>query len=98
MLTITAIPNNGKITAATSTPGATTTTPITNDKLADDPKLGIQDQREVLTAVELGKILRIHPVTVRLKAAAGEIPGRQLGCAQHGRVLTGASPVVSWSQ
>lgn len=66
-------------TAATSTPDGMTMTPGANDHLADDPYLGIQDQREVLTAVELGKILRIHPVTVRLKAASGEIPGRQLG-------------------
>jgi excisionase family DNA binding protein len=32
-----------------------------------------------LTSVELGVILRIHPVIVRLKAAAGVIPGRQIG-------------------
>ena len=37
------------------------------------------EQHEVLNAEEVGKILRIHPVTVRLKAAAGIIPGRQLG-------------------
>lgn len=36
-------------------------------------------QHEVLTADEVGKILKIHPVTVRLKAAAGVIPGRQIG-------------------
>ena len=48
-------------------PDATTTTPSENE------------QHEVLNAEEVGKILRIHPVTVRLKAAAGIIPGRQLG-------------------
>ena len=62
-----------------ATSEGTTTTPAANDHLADDPHLGIQDQQEVLTAEEVGKILRLHPVTVRLKAASGEIPGRQLG-------------------
>ena len=38
-----------------------------------------EDKHEVLTADEVGKILKIHPVTVRLKAAAGVIPGRQIG-------------------
>ena len=71
--------NSASKTAATRTPDGATITTRANDHLADDPHLGIQDQREVLTAVELGKILRIHPVTVRLKAASGEIPGRQLG-------------------
>ena len=71
--------NSASKTAATRTADGTTITPRANDHLADDPHLGIQDQREVLTAVELGKILRIHPVTVRLKAASGEIPGLQLG-------------------
>jgi excisionase family DNA binding protein len=62
-----------------ATPDSTTISPAANDHLADDPHLGIQDQQEVLTAEEVGKILRLHPVTVRLKAASGEIPGRQLG-------------------
>jgi excisionase family DNA binding protein len=35
--------------------------------------------QDTLTAAELAVLLRIHPVTVRLKAAAGEIPGRQIG-------------------
>ena len=38
-----------------------------------------EDNDEVLTADAVGKILKIHPVTVRLKAAAGVIPGRQIG-------------------
>lgn len=38
-----------------------------------------EPENDVLTAEEVGKILRIHPVTVRLKAAAGQIPGRQIG-------------------
>ncbi len=37
------------------------------------------EHNDVLTAGEVAKILRIHPVTVRLKAAAGQIPGRQIG-------------------
>jgi hypothetical protein len=56
--------NSASKTAATRTPDGTTITPRANDHLADDPHLGIQDQREVLTAVELGKILRIHPLTL----------------------------------
>lgn len=38
-----------------------------------------QEQNDVIDATETAKILKIHPVTVRLKAAAGEIPGRQIG-------------------
>jgi excisionase family DNA binding protein len=34
---------------------------------------------DILDVAELAIMLRIHPVTVRLKAAAGEIPGRQIG-------------------
>lgn len=71
--------NSARIIAVTRTPGGTTITPAAKELLADDPQLGIQEQEEVLTAEEVGKILRIHPVTVRLKAAAGVIPGRQLG-------------------
>jgi|GEM_PF-6572130 len=35
--------------------------------------------QDTLTASDLAAMLRIHSVTVRLKAAAGEIPGRQIG-------------------
>jgi excisionase family DNA binding protein len=35
--------------------------------------------QDILTVAELAVMLRVHPVTVRLKAAAGEIPGRQIG-------------------
>jgi len=34
---------------------------------------------DVLDVLDLATLLRIHPVTVRLKAASGEIPGRQIG-------------------
>jgi excisionase family DNA binding protein len=34
---------------------------------------------EVMTAEEVAAMMRIHPVTVRLQAAAGKIPGRRLG-------------------
>jgi excisionase family DNA binding protein len=35
---------------------------------------------DVLDVADLAALLRIHPVTVRLKAASGEIPfGRQIG-------------------
>jgi excisionase family DNA binding protein len=46
---------------------------------ATSPTPSNEDKDEVLTAEEVGKILKIHPVTVRLKAAAGVIPGRQIG-------------------
>jgi excisionase family DNA binding protein len=36
-------------------------------------------QDDVITAEQAATILKIHPVTVRLKAAAGQIPGRQIG-------------------
>jgi hypothetical protein len=32
------------------------------------------------------------------KDGSGRAGGFMVVCAQHGRVLTGASPVVSWSQ
>jgi excisionase family DNA binding protein len=70
--------NSASKTTATI-PGGTTITLAASDHLADDPHLGVQGHLEVLTAEEVGRILRIHPVTVRLKAASGEIPGRQLG-------------------
>jgi excisionase family DNA binding protein len=34
---------------------------------------------DVLDVSDLATMLRIHPVTIRLKAASGEIPGRQIG-------------------
>jgi excisionase family DNA binding protein len=34
---------------------------------------------DIMTAAELARMLRIHAVTVRLMAAAGQIPGRQIG-------------------
>jgi excisionase family DNA binding protein len=34
---------------------------------------------DVIDAKAAARILKIHPVTVRLKAAAGEIPGHQIG-------------------
>lgn len=42
--------------------------------------LAVQDDKDdVINAVQAAKLLHIHPVTVRLKAAAGIIPGRQIG-------------------
>jgi len=63
-----------KITAATIINGDINPTPSGKVNL----DFAVQEQ-EVLNAVELSIILRIHPVTVRLKAAAGLIPGRQIG-------------------
>ena len=37
------------------------------------------EQSDVLTVAELAAMLRVHPVTVRLAAAAGKIPGKQIG-------------------
>jgi excisionase family DNA binding protein len=34
---------------------------------------------DVMTANEVAALLKVHPVTVRLGAAAGTIPGRQIG-------------------
>jgi excisionase family DNA binding protein len=36
-------------------------------------------QSDILDVADLAIMLRIHPVTVRLKAASGEIPGWQIG-------------------
>lgn len=68
-----------KTTVASSIRGINSTQAVDNHRLADDPHLVIREEQELLTAKEAGKILRIHPVTVRLKAAAGVILGRQIG-------------------
>jgi excisionase family DNA binding protein len=34
---------------------------------------------DILDVAEAAALLRIHPVTVRLQAAVGAIPGRQIG-------------------
>jgi excisionase family DNA binding protein len=39
----------------------------------------IEEEDDVLDAKQAAVILKIHPVTVRLQAAAGQIPGRQIG-------------------
>ena len=36
-------------------------------------------QKEVLTAEEAAEFLGFNPVTIRLKARSGEIPGRKIG-------------------
>jgi hypothetical protein len=41
--------------------------------------LATQELDDVITAVEVGTILHLHAVTIRLQAAAGLIPGRQIG-------------------
>ena len=38
-----------------------------------------QLEDDCIDAYQVGKMLKIHHVTARLKAAAGEIPGRQIG-------------------
>jgi len=45
---------------------------------SSEPRPSISTQ-DVLTANEVAAMLRLHPVTVRLKAASGEIPGKQIG-------------------
>ena len=34
---------------------------------------------DTLTVSELAVMLKLHPVTIRLKAASGDIPGKQIG-------------------
>jgi excisionase family DNA binding protein len=34
---------------------------------------------DALTVAELAVMLKLHPITVRLKASSGEIPGRKIG-------------------
>ncbi len=38
-----------------------------------------EQETEVMNVQEVAELLRIHQVTVRLKAAAGQLPGRQIG-------------------
>jgi excisionase family DNA binding protein len=38
-----------------------------------------QNDRDVMTANELAVKLLVHPVTIRLQAAAGRIPGKRIG-------------------
>jgi excisionase family DNA binding protein len=38
-----------------------------------------RQHKEVLTAEEAAEFLGFNPVTIRLKARAGEIPGRKVG-------------------
>ena len=45
---------------------------------ASEPR-PIASTHDILTVTEVAALLRLHPVTVRLKAASGEIPGRQIG-------------------
>jgi excisionase family DNA binding protein len=37
------------------------------------------ESQDIITATELAAMLRMHPVTIRLKASSREIPGRQVG-------------------
>jgi excisionase family DNA binding protein len=37
------------------------------------------EQNDIMDASELAALLRVNVVTVRLKASAGVIPGRQIG-------------------
>jgi excisionase family DNA binding protein len=39
----------------------------------------MKEENDVLDARQAAAILKVHPVTVRLQAAAGVIPGRQIG-------------------
>jgi excisionase family DNA binding protein len=40
---------------------------------------GVVQDDDIMTAIEVAKMHRINAVTVRLKAEAGQIPGRQIG-------------------
>lgn len=37
------------------------------------------EKDDIIDAIEAAKILKMHPVTVRLKAKAQQVPGRQIG-------------------
>jgi excisionase family DNA binding protein len=39
----------------------------------------LESTSDILDATQLASLLHLHPVTVRLKAASGEIPGWQIG-------------------
>ena len=39
----------------------------------------IHTLHDVMTVEEVAAMMRLHPVTVRLQAAAGKIPARQVG-------------------
>jgi excisionase family DNA binding protein len=49
---------------------------------------------DILNAAEVAALLRIHPVTVRLQAAAGVIPGRQIG----NRWRFSRKRIIEWMQ
>jgi excisionase family DNA binding protein len=49
---------------------------------------------DILNAIEVAALLRIHPVTVRLQAAAGVIPGRQIG----NRWRFSRKRIIEWMQ
>ena len=44
-----------------------------------ESQVSTEDQGEFLTAAGVGAILRLHTVTIGFKAAAAQIPGRQIG-------------------
>lgn len=46
---------------------------------SSEPKLAPTALPEILDVNDLAKLIRIHPVTIRLHAAQGLIPGRQVG-------------------
>lgn len=39
----------------------------------------MNEEKDVMTALEVANWLNFNPVTVRLKAVKGEIPGRKIG-------------------
>jgi excisionase family DNA binding protein len=42
-------------------------------------RITLEPQSDVLDVDAVAVLLLVHPVTVRLKAQAGDIPGRQIG-------------------
>ena len=53
--------------------------PLSTKKEKEGVKVIETEQNDIMDASEVAALLRVNVVTVRLKAAAGVIPGRQIG-------------------
>jgi excisionase family DNA binding protein len=50
-----------------------------SNTMSPSPTPQPEPQSDILDVVAVAALLLVHPVTIQLKAAAGEIPGRQIG-------------------
>ena len=53
--------------------------PLSTKKEKEGVKVIETEQNDIMDASEVAALLRVNVVTIRLKAAAGVIPGRQIG-------------------